>query len=218
MLALHFCFISSREGQPLPEDVDVVGSNIFLRGPVELHLAGQYLCQATYRRHQVSLGFTIEVNPKVLLPGTVFAVIMFHHQTVFTFYTVYILKLFLFLVTFPPNISVNLVENSDYIRIECLASNAIPTANVSWIISQEVNFTIQSEDTSYNGSYSVKSVLTGPNCMAREYVVECVVDHPALMEKEMRQIALPVCGKTLMATIIINNASLFSKLVLNIET
>lgn len=110
----------------------------------------------------------------------------------------------------------NLVENSDYIHIECLASNAVPSANVSWIISQEMNCTIQSNVTSFNGSYSVKSVLTVPNCMAREYVVECVVDHPAFMEKERRQIALPVCGKTLMATVIINNASLFSKLVLNI--
>ncbi|XP_051719123.1 uncharacterized protein si:ch211-149e23.4 isoform X2 [Ctenopharyngodon idella] len=155
----------SREGQPLPEDVDVVGRDIFLRGPVELHLAGQYLCQASYRRHQVSLQFTIEVNPKVLLP-----------------------------VTFSPNISVNLVENSDYIHIECLASNAVPSANVSWIISQEMNCTIQSNVTSFNGSYSVKSVLTVPNCMAREYVVECVVDHPAFMEKERRQIALPVCA------------------------
>ncbi|KAK9961891.1 hypothetical protein ABG768_007289 [Culter alburnus] len=155
----------SREGQPLPEDVDVVGNDIFLRGPVELHLSGQYLCQASYRRHQVSLQFTIEVNPKVILP-----------------------------VTFPPNISVNFVENSDYIHIECLASNAVPTANVSWIISQEMNCTIQSNVTSFNGSYSVKSVLTVPNCMAREYVVECVVDHPAFMEKERRQIALPVCA------------------------
>ncbi|XP_067307152.1 uncharacterized protein si:ch211-149e23.4 [Pseudorasbora parva] len=155
----------SRVGQPLPEDVDVVNSDIFIRGPVDLHLAGQYLCQASYRRHQVSLQFTIEVNPKVILP-----------------------------VTFPPNISVNLVQNSDYIHIECLAFNAVPSANVSWIISQEMIATIQSNVTSYNGSYSVKSVLTVPKCMAREYVAECVVDHPALMEKERRQIALPVCA------------------------
>ncbi|KAG1951364.1 poliovirus receptor [Pimephales promelas] len=155
----------SREGLPLPEDVDVVGSDIFIRGPVELHLAGQYLCQASYRRHQASLQFTIKVNPKVILP-----------------------------VTFPPNISLNLEENSGYIHIECLAFNAVPTANVSWIISPEMNSTIQSNVTSYNGSYSVKSVLTVPSCMARKYVAECIVDHPALMEKERRQIALPKCA------------------------
>lgn len=67
----------------------MVGNDIFLRGPVELHLSGQYLCQASYHRHQVSLQFTIEVNPKVILPGTVFAVKMFYHQTVFTFYTLF---------------------------------------------------------------------------------------------------------------------------------
>jgi len=103
--------------------------------------------------------------------------------------------MFLFLVTFPPNISLNLEENSGYIHIECLAFNAVPAANVSWIISPEMNSTIQSNVTSYNGSYSVKSVLTVPSCMARKYVAECVVDHPALMEKERRQIALPKCGK-----------------------
>ncbi|KAK2881259.1 hypothetical protein Q8A67_018527 [Cirrhinus molitorella] len=155
----------SREGQPLPEDVDVVGNNLFIRGPVELHFAGQFLCQASYRRHQVSLQFTIEVNPKVLLP-----------------------------VTFPPNVSVNLVENSDYIHIECLASNAVPAANVSWVLPQEINSTVQSENTHHNGSYSVRSVLTVPSCIARKYVIECIVDHPDFLEKERRQIALPVCA------------------------
>jgi len=67
----------------------VVGSDIFIRGPVELHLAGQYLCQASYRRHQASLQFTIKVNPKVILPGIVFAVIIFYHKTVFIFYTLF---------------------------------------------------------------------------------------------------------------------------------
>lgn len=101
-------------------------------------------------------------------------------------------------MTFPPNISVNLVENSDYIHIECLASNAVPAANVSWVLPKEINSTIQSEDTHYNGSYSVRSVLTVPSCMTRKYVIECIVDHPDFMEEERRQIALPVCGKTLL--------------------
>ncbi len=92
----------------------------------------------------------------------------------------------------------NLVENSDYIHIECLASNAVPAANVSWVLPKEINGTKQSEDTHYNGSYSIRSVLTVPNCMTRKYVIECVVNHSDFMEEEKRQIALPVCGKTLL--------------------
>nr|XP_021328584.1 uncharacterized protein si:ch211-149e23.4 [Danio rerio] len=157
--------ICSREDQPLPEDVDVVGNNIFIRRPVDVHLAGEYLCQASYRKHRVSLRFTIEVNPKVMLP-----------------------------VTFPPNISVDLVEKSDHIRIECLASNAIPAASVSWVLPQEINSTVQSDVTSFNGSFSVRSVLNVPTCLTREYVIECVVNHTVFMEQESRQIALPVCA------------------------
>ncbi|KAF4103958.1 uncharacterized protein si:ch211-149e23.4 [Onychostoma macrolepis] len=182
----------SREGQPLPEDVDVVGNNLFVRGPVELHLAGQYLCQASYRRHQVSLQFTIEVNPKVLLP-----------------------------VTFPPNISVNLVENSDYIHIECLASNAVPAANVSWVLPKEINSTIQSEDTHYNGSYSVRSVLTVPSCMTRKYVIECIIDHPDFMEEERRQISLPVCAPpniTLQSSVEWHSGVAYASLVCSVQS
>ncbi|XP_016423829.1 uncharacterized protein LOC107752385 isoform X2 [Sinocyclocheilus rhinocerous] len=182
----------SREGQPLPEDVDVVGSDLFIRGPIQLHLVGQYLCQASYRRHQASLQFTIKVNPKVLLP-----------------------------VTFPPNISVNLVKNSDYVHIECLASNAVPAANVSWILPQEINSTIHSEDTHYNGSCSVRSVLTVPRCMTHKYAVECVVDHPDFMEKERRQIPLPVCAPpniTLQSGVEWDNGITYAWLVCSVQS
>ncbi|XP_018939679.2 uncharacterized protein LOC109067131 isoform X2 [Cyprinus carpio] len=182
----------SREGQPLPEDVDVVGSDLFIRGPIQLHLVGQYLCQVSYRRHQVSLQFTIKVNLKVLLP-----------------------------VTFPPNISVNLVEKSDYVHIECLASNAIPAANVSWILPQEINSTIQSEYTHFNGSCSVRSVLTVPSCMTRKSVVECVVDHPDFMEKERRLIALPVCAPpniTLQSGVEWDNGITYAWLVCSVQS
>ncbi|XP_026138439.1 uncharacterized protein LOC113115225 [Carassius auratus] len=182
----------SREGQPLPEDVDVVGNDLFVRGPVELHLAGQYLCQASYRRHQVSLQFTIEVNPKILL-----------------------------LVTFPPNISVNLEEDSDYIRIECSASNAVPAANVSWVHSKNIYSTVESEDLHYNGSYSVRSVLTVPSCMAHKYVIECIVDHPDFTEEERRQITLPVCAPpniTLQSSVEWDSGIAYASLVCSVQS
>lgn len=174
----------------------MVGNDLFIRGPVDVHHAGRYLCQASYRKHLVSLRFTIEVNPKVLLPGIIFTV--YHHTVLYTLQKKDTnLDLVLFSVTFPPNISVDMVEKSDHIRIECLASNAIPAANVSWVLPQEMNSTVQSDVTSYNGSFSVRSVLSVPTCLTREYVIECVVDHPVFMEQESQQIALPVCGKTL---------------------
>lgn len=60
---------SSRDGHPLPEDVNVVGSDLFIRGPLQLHHAGEYICQASYRKHLASLQFTVEAKPKVILAG-----------------------------------------------------------------------------------------------------------------------------------------------------
>ncbi|XP_051534616.1 uncharacterized protein LOC127429544 [Myxocyprinus asiaticus] len=157
----------TKDGQPLPEDVDVVGSDLFIKGPIEdLHHAGQYICQASYRRHLASLQMKIEVNPKVLLPET-----------------------------FAPNISLNHNVSSDHIYIECLASNGVPAANVSWIIPQElISSTVQSDVVSCNGSYSVRSVVNVPMCMPREHKIECIVQHPHFTGKEERWFTIPKCG------------------------
>lgn len=64
-----FVFVSPRDSHPLPEDVSVIGSDLFIRGPLQMHHAGEYVCQASYRKHLATLQFTVEAKPKVLLPG-----------------------------------------------------------------------------------------------------------------------------------------------------
>ncbi|XP_051521923.1 uncharacterized protein si:ch211-149e23.4 isoform X1 [Myxocyprinus asiaticus] len=183
----------TKEGQPLPEDVDVVGSDVFIKGPIEeQHHAGQYICQASYRRHLASLQMKIEVNPKVILPET-----------------------------FAPNISLNHNVSSDHIYIECLASNGFPAANVSWILPQELNSTVQSDVVSCNRSCSVRSVVTVPMCMPREHKIECIVEHPLFTGKEGRWLTLSKCAPpniTLQSSIKWQSGIAYSKLVCLVES
>ncbi|KAI7800683.1 hypothetical protein IRJ41_009490 [Triplophysa rosa] len=181
-----------KDGHPLPEDVSVVGDDLFIRGPLQLHHAGEYVCQASYRKHLATLQFTVEAKPKVLLP-----------------------------VSFPPNISLTLKENSDHLRIECLALNASPAANVSWIFPHELNSTIHSDVTTRNGSHSVRSVLTVPVCMPSEYTIECVVEHLLLTGKKERQVSLPVCARpniTLHSSIEWESDTAYAGLVCSVES
>ncbi|XP_035390275.1 uncharacterized protein LOC118240070 [Electrophorus electricus] len=138
----------SKDGEPLSEDIAVVDSELSITGPVGTILAGQYQCQASYHKHTASLQFEIKVNPRILLP-----------------------------VSFPPNISVNLRKEADSIYVECLALDATPAANISWILPEDLNTTVKSDITSSNRSHSVRSVLTLPACWPQVLTVQCVVDH-----------------------------------------
>ncbi|KAI4894049.1 hypothetical protein NFI96_024553 [Prochilodus magdalenae] len=154
----------TKNGESMPKDVDVIGSNILIKGPIGFNLSGQYQCLASYHRHTAGLEFNIEVKQKVLLPAT-----------------------------FPPNISVHLWEEAGNIYVECLASNAYPAANVSWVLPQDFNAEIQSNISSSNGSETVRSLLSLPFCVFQELRLECVVDHLDLDGQERRPIILPVC-------------------------
>ncbi|XP_056613411.1 uncharacterized protein si:ch211-149e23.4 [Triplophysa dalaica] len=181
-----------KDSHPLPEDVSVIGSDLFIRGPLQLHHAGNYVCQASYQKHLATLEFKVEAKPKVLLP-----------------------------VFFPPNISLNLKEGSDHLYIECLALNASPAANVSWIVPHELNGTIRSDVTTRNGSHSVRSVLTLPLCMPSEYTIECVVEHPLLNGKMQQQVSLPVCATpniTLHSSIEWESDTAYAGLVCSVES
>ncbi|XP_036414897.1 uncharacterized protein si:ch211-149e23.4 [Colossoma macropomum] len=154
----------TKDGEPMPKDVEVIGSNILIKGPVGFNLSGHYQCQASYHKQTAKLELNIEVKPRVLLPAT-----------------------------FPPNISFHFWKEVGNIYIECLASNASPAANVSWVLPQDLNGTIQSNITSSNGSQTVRSILTLPVCVSQELKVECVVEHLDLDGQEKRSVALPTC-------------------------
>lgn len=64
-----FVTLLLRDGKPLSEDVNVVVSDLMIKGPVGAIHTGQYQCQASYYRHTASLQFEIEVKPRVQVPG-----------------------------------------------------------------------------------------------------------------------------------------------------
>ncbi|KAL7848561.1 hypothetical protein SRHO_G00201840 [Serrasalmus rhombeus] len=157
----------TKDGEPMPKDVEVIGSDILIKGPVGFNLSGHYLCQASYHKQTANLELNIEVKPRILLPAT-----------------------------FPPNISFHLWKEAGNIYIECVASKSSPSANVSWVLPQDLNGTIQSNITSSNGSHTVRSILTLPVCVSQELNVECVVEHLDLDGQEKRSVVLPTCAGT----------------------
>lgn len=70
--------LSPREEQSLPEGVEVIGSVLTLQGPVELHHAGLYECEASYYSHRASVLLDITVNPHVKQPGRSRALSTYH--------------------------------------------------------------------------------------------------------------------------------------------
>lgn len=62
-----------KDDWPLPEGVELVGSNLTVLGPVGHQHAGLYECFLSYHHHQATLKFNITVKPQVaqLVPPTI---------------------------------------------------------------------------------------------------------------------------------------------------
>lgn len=95
----------------------------------------------------------------------------------------------------PPTIRVDLRAEDGHWAIECLAADAVPEANVSWLLPEGVSAVSRLNFTSHNGSHSVQGVLLLPACSPRERTALCVINHPAFEEPENRSVALPICGR-----------------------
>ena len=94
-----------------------------------------------------------------------------------------------------PRIRIDTQERLEDRLIECLAAEAVPAANLSWLLPKGVSAGLHwSNFTSHNGTHSVRAVLVLPVCLQRELSVECVIDHPAFEKPESRRITLSVCG------------------------
>ncbi|KAI1893566.1 hypothetical protein AGOR_G00125040 [Albula goreensis] len=160
----HYKVNCSRENGSLPAGMEVTGNVLHLEGPAEPHYAGLYTCQASYYSHRLNVPLEIVVTPVIVQP-----------------------------VVICPSIKIQTMEDMDQTIIECSASEAIPAANVSWKLPGGLSGTIQPNTTFQNGTYSVTSVLLLPICLAQEHVVECVIEHPALVDTEIQPITLPMC-------------------------
>ncbi|KAL0973178.1 hypothetical protein UPYG_G00199960 [Umbra pygmaea] len=155
----------SKGKQPLPEGVLVNGSALTLQGPVELHHAGLYECEASYYKHRASVLLDIMVTPRVTQP-----------------------------VAVPPIMSVDVQDRLGERFVECLAADSVPVANVSWVLPEGLSGPSWSNVTSHNGSHTVSSVVLLPACSASQLYMECVIDHSAFVLPERIQITLPACA------------------------
>lgn len=59
-----------RDDKPLSENINVVGNDLVIKGPVETNHSGQYQCHASFYSHAASLRFKIEVKPRFQVSGT----------------------------------------------------------------------------------------------------------------------------------------------------
>ncbi|XP_041655955.1 uncharacterized protein si:ch211-149e23.4 isoform X2 [Cheilinus undulatus] len=94
----------------------------------------------------------------------------------------------------PPSIRVDVQTKDGHRVIECSAADAVPAANMSWLLPEGVSGVSRFNFTSHNGSHSVREVLLLPACSPRELSAECVINHPAFEEPQNRSITLPLCA------------------------
>ncbi|XP_070685452.1 uncharacterized protein [Pempheris klunzingeri] len=153
-----------KDDGPLPEGVELLGSSLTFRGPVEDQHAGLYECFFSYHHLQATLKFILAVKPSVA-------------QLV------------------PPTIRVDLRTEDGRRVIECSAADAVPAANMSWLLPEGVSGVSWFNFTSHNGSHSVRGVLLLPACSPWELTAECVINHPVFEEPENRSVALPLCAR-----------------------
>ncbi|XP_042342917.1 uncharacterized protein si:ch211-149e23.4 [Plectropomus leopardus] len=95
----------------------------------------------------------------------------------------------------PPTIQVDLRTEDGRTVIECSAADAVPAANMSWLLPPGVSGVSWFNFTSHNESHSVRGVLLLPACSPWELTAECVINHPAFEESRNRSITLPLCAR-----------------------
>nr|XP_015197300.1 PREDICTED: uncharacterized protein LOC107076744 isoform X1 [Lepisosteus oculatus] len=93
----------------------------------------------------------------------------------------------------PPSIWTVMSDRTDHKVIECSALNSIPAANISWLLPDSLTGHVSYNSTDNNGTQSVKAFLQIPACLHKEHTITCEIEHPALKQKEMRNITVPPC-------------------------
>nr|XP_040047238.1 uncharacterized protein si:ch211-149e23.4 [Gasterosteus aculeatus aculeatus] len=94
-----------------------------------------------------------------------------------------------------PTIGVDFRTEDGHRLIECSAADAVPAANMSWLLPEGSSGVSWFNFTSHNGSHSVRGVLLLPACSPWELTAECVINHPAFEGPANRSITLPPCAR-----------------------
>ncbi|KAK2846796.1 hypothetical protein Q5P01_009795 [Channa striata] len=120
-------------------------------------------------------------------------VVSYHHlEAVLQFNVTVVIQVTL---PVPPTIRVALRTEHKHQVIECSAADAVPEANVSWLLPEGVSGVSWFNSTSHNGSHSVRGSLLLPACLPWELTAECMINHPAFEKPENRSIKLPLCAR-----------------------
>ncbi|XP_048837408.1 uncharacterized protein si:ch211-149e23.4 isoform X2 [Brienomyrus brachyistius] len=154
----------TKEDGPLSTDMTVIGSFLQVMGPVGLHHAGKYECQASYYNHTVSVDLEMQVVPREVQQAPV-----------------------------APNVTIQTWEETNHRIIQCSAADAVPVANVSWVLPEGLLATIWPNSTLQNRAHTVSVALLLPVCLSEEHRVQCVIEHPALFETDIREVTIPAC-------------------------
>ncbi|KAK9521092.1 hypothetical protein VZT92_020929 [Zoarces viviparus] len=64
----HYNVTCKKDDGPLPDGVELVGSSLTVRGPVEHRHAGLYECFFSYRHVKATLKFNVTIKPQVIQP------------------------------------------------------------------------------------------------------------------------------------------------------
>ncbi|GAA6074636.1 uncharacterized protein si:ch211-149e23.4 [Tachysurus ichikawai] len=157
----------TKDGKPLSEDVNVVVSDLMIKGPVGAIHAGQYQCQVSYYRHTASLQFEIEVKPRVKEPAPI-------HVTLLT--------------------NTTWVNGIQYIEVKCMAENVSPGASISW---ETGDCRSASEPRNVvSGSQQEDSVVWNMARLPLYYyagcTLICVVHHDGLKNPVQKSIHIPL--------------------------
>uniref|UniRef100_A0A3B3QU47 Nectin cell adhesion molecule 3 n=1 Tax=Paramormyrops kingsleyae TaxID=1676925 RepID=A0A3B3QU47_9TELE len=153
-----------KEDGPLSADMNVMGSSLQVMGPVGLHHAGKYKCQASYYNHKASVELEMQVAPREVQEAPV-----------------------------APNVTIQTWEETNHRIIQCSAADAVPVANVSWVLPEGLLATIRPNSTLQNSAHTVSVALLLPVCLSEEHRVQCVIEHPALLETDIREMTIPAC-------------------------
>ncbi|XP_034722586.1 uncharacterized protein si:ch211-149e23.4 isoform X2 [Etheostoma cragini] len=161
----HYTVTCKKDDGPLPERVELVGNSSLI---VQGPVEHQHagLYECVFSYHQLNATLTFNVTVKP-----------HHTQPV------------------APTVRVDLQTEDGYRVIKCSAADAVPAANMSWLLPEGVSGVSWFNFTSHNGSHSVKGVLLLPACTPWELTAVCVINHPAFEEPENRSMTLPHCAR-----------------------
>ncbi|XP_066556288.1 uncharacterized protein LOC136747244 [Amia ocellicauda] len=91
----------------------------------------------------------------------------------------------------PPIIRTEMMDKREHRIIECVATDSIPPANISWILPANLTGVTVYSSSFENGTHSTVMTLQLPVYTPHGYNITCEIEHPAFKDKQARTIFVP---------------------------